>query len=394
MSEKIFSSVLSRDPDPLKAVENAASKILKDFQDKSRDAALVFLSEGYAELDAAAVMGTLQSLLSVPVLIGCNSNGVIGDKSEIEMEPALSVLAMHLPNVRIVPFTLSPHEIESLSTGKDLVENLDIYPNDSPKFLCFADPMTCDAAKLLFLLNEGYPGLPVTGGFASGGMAAGAENWIVLNGDVNLRGAVGLAFIGDVSFETLVSQGCRPIGEALAVTKAEGNVLQELAGKPALEAFGEIYKNLSPLDQELAHHSLFVGLAMDETRSSFKRGDFLIRNIMGADRASGALAVGENLVIGQTLQFQLRDAKASTEDLEALLKLMHRKETVLKEAAILVSCCGRGKALFGQADHDVKLIQKYRGPFPLAGFFANGEFGPVEGKNYVHGYTSSLTIIS
>ncbi len=393
MNQKLFSSVLAQEKDGAKAIEKAALKVNRDLGGKSCDLAILFVSEHYEDADMRTLAQKFKELVSPACLIGCNSSGVVGDKSEIEMEPAVSVLAMHLPGVTLHSFSLTPDEISGLKSGKDLVEALDLYPTDQPKFICLADPATCDVRELLRVFNEGYQGLPVIGGLASGG-AVGLDNWLVLDGDIYLNGAVGVALVGDIKFDTIVSQGCRPIGEPLIITKAEQNILQELAGKPAIQVLSDLLGKLSTEDQNLAAHSLFVGVVMDERKESFERGDFLIRNIIGADQANGALAIGELLEVGQTLQFQLRDSETSREDLEALLEKSPPPAKSKKEGAILVSCCGRGRGLFGEPDHDIQMIQSLRGPVPVAGFFANGEFGPIDKKNYVHGYTSSLTIIS
>lgn len=389
---KIFSSGLSQDKDGRKALEGLAAKVREDLGGKSCDLALLFLSEGHSGLEPREAVRAFRGQVSAGHLIGCNANGVIGDRDEVEMEPAISVLAMHLPNVRMAPFSLSPEEIGRIATGADLVQELDLYPTDDPGFIILADPMSCDVTRLLDLFNQGYAKRPVVGGLASGGVV-GAPNWLALDDEIYASGAVGMAVAGDIEFETVVSQGCRPIGEPFAITKAEQNVLFELAGKAALEAFRQVYEKLPAGDQQLAQHSLFVGLARDEFRADMRRGDFLIRNILGADRRSGALVIGEMLQVGQTLQFQLRDAATSKEDLEILLRRIVAPRRPASEGGILVSCCGRGKGLFGEPHHDVTLIQKLRGPFPLTGFFANGEFGPIDQKNYVHGYTSSLTLI-
>ena len=231
-------------------------------------------------------------------------------------------------------------------------------------------------------------------GGLSSGVVVGIENWLALDQDVFAEGAVGLALSGDISFESVVSQGCRPIGEPLVITKAEGNVLYEVAGTPVLETLGALYEKLSARDRALAKHSLFVGIVMDESRQQFTRGDFLIRNIMDVDYEKGNLVIGEMLQPGQTLQFQIRDAKTAEEDLQHLLAGLQEKQGSLARGAILVSCCGRGKELFKETNHDVRIIQALKGPVPLTGFFANGEFGPIDRKNYIHGYTSSLTIVT
>lgn len=390
MNEKIFVSALARDQDGLQAIEDVASKVKRELAGKTLDLAIMFISEPYQD-EANELAQAFIKLASPQCLIGCNGSGAIGEEHEIEMEPSISVLAMHLPGVEIDTFSFSENEISKIPSGKHLIELLDLYPNENPKFICFGDPVTCDVRELLRIFNEAYPGIPLVGGLASGGVV-GVPNWLLLNDGVHKNGVVGVTLTGDIKFETIVSQGCRPIGEPLIITKAEKNILYGLGGKPPIEILSELLNKLSPEDQNLAMHSLFVGVVMDERQEKFNRGDFLIRNIMGADQASGALAVGELLEVGQTLQFQLRDQSASSEDLRVLLETSHAKSK--PEGALLVSCCGRGRGMFGEADHDIQLIQKLRGPVPLAGFFANGEFGPIKNKNYVHGYTSSLTIIS
>jgi len=189
-----------------------------------------------------------------------------------------------------------------------------------------------------------------------------------------------------------VAQGCRPIGDPLIVTKAEGNVLHELGGRNPLEVLRETLSKCTTADQTLARSSLFAGLVMDESRAVFRRGDFVIRNVLGYDDKSGSLVLGANLRRGQTLQFQLRDAHTSDQDFSALLGALPETDAAPR-GALLFSCCGRGKGLYGESDHDATLVQSRLGPVPMAGFFANGEFGPVGGRNFVHGYTSSLALI-
>jgi len=393
MPQKYFTSALSQNADAASAVDELTRKIQADLDGRSCELAVLFMSEGYGGGDPHELVEIFRNRTSPSALIGCNANGVVGDKKEIEMEPAISVLAMHLPDGSVTPFSVSPQVLEFSASADQLMGDLDLLDLDEPKFIVFADPMSCDVTKMLSLFNQAHPGAPVVGGLSSGGVV-GAKNWLVLNQEFYGEGAIGVALTGDIRFDIVVSQGCRPIGEPMAVTKADRNILYELAGKPALDSLRDIHATLSPEDQELAQHSLFVGLAMDERRTNFKRGDFLIRNIMGADNNMRAIAIGEVLEIGQTLQFQLRDAKAATEELEILLTGLGPKGPSCRQGGLLVSCCGRGKGLFGEGDHDARMIQSINGPVPLSGFFANGEFGPINNKNYVHGYTSSLTILS
>src|SRR3989338_7981330 len=268
MEKKIFLSGFSKGKNWKKEIQAVASKMKKELGGKSCDLAVFFISESYTDFDPKTFCQLMSEELLCRVSIGCNSSGVIANETEIEMEPAMAVLAMHLPEVKISPFYISGDYANSFSNGNELISSLDIYPPDKPHFICLADPAGGDISKLLLNFNEAYKGLPVIGGLASGGMM-GVPNWLCLNGAVYDNGAVGVALAGNIEFETIVSQGCRPIGESFVITKAEDNVLFELAGKPALEVTREILEKLSPKDKALSESSLFVGLVMNENQASF-----------------------------------------------------------------------------------------------------------------------------
>ena len=390
-SAKRFSDGFSTDANWRKAVAEAARAARAKLGSSPCDLALVFVSQAWDDFDPAELSPILAKELAPLHSLGCNASGAIGGRREVEMKPGVAVLAMRLPGARVHSFSLTPSELKRLEDGRALVSLLDLYPTDNPKFLAFGDPMSCDADHLTGLFNEGYPGAPLVGGMSSGPQLKRAS-WMLLNGEVIETGVAGVALTGDVAFDIVVAQGCRPIGEPLIVTKADGNVLQELGGRSPLEVLRETLSRCPPDDQRLARHALFAGLVMKEGHSGYKRGDFVIRNLMGFDQESGALVLGANLRRGQTLQFQLRDAATSDVDFQSLLGVLPEGGAAPR-GALLVSCCGRGQGLYGEPDHDASLVQSMRGPLPLAGFFANGEFGPVDGRNYIHGYTSSLVVI-
>jgi small ligand-binding sensory domain FIST len=192
-----------------------------------------------------------------------------------------------------------------------------------------------------------------------------------------------------VGIETVVSQGCRPFGQPVVVTRSERNVILELAGTPALErlvaqAHGALTEDEVTL---LEMGGLQIGRVIDEHRASFGRGDFLLRSVLGADRRNGAIAVGDVMPVGTTVQFHLRDARTADEDLRVLLK-GHQAD-----GALVFTCNGRGSRLFDEPHHDVRVLTDLLGPVPVAGFFAAGEIGPVGGKNFVHGFTASLALL-
>lgn len=387
---KAFGAGLSEAADWRRAAAEAASAARASLGPGPCDLALVFVSEGKDAADPRAVIEAVSRELSPRRLLGGNAGGAIGGRREVEDACAVSVLAMRLPGARPHAFSLTPAELARLEDGRALVAALDVYPTESPKFLAVGDPASCDAERLTALLNQGYPGAPLVGGLG-GAPQRRRPAWALLDGDVVDHGTAAVALTGGVEVDVVVAQGCRPIGEPLTVTRAEGNLLKELGGRPPVEVLRETLSRCSPEDRRLARHSLFAGLAMSEGRPGYRRGDFLVRNVLGLDQESGALAVGARLRAGQTLQFQLRDAHTSDVDLQDLLGRLPEGGAAPR-GALLVACAGRGKGLYGEPDHDASLVQSMRGPLPLAGFFANGEFGPVDGRNHVHGYTASLAV--
>ncbi|MBX9689716.1 MAG: FIST C-terminal domain-containing protein, partial [Candidatus Obscuribacterales bacterium] len=240
-------------------------------------------------------------------------------------------------------------------------------------------------------LDYAYPKAVKIGGLASGAHQAG-KNALFLDDKVYPSGVVGLALSGNIQVDSIVAQGCRPVGPTFRVSKCKNNILLELDGKPAVQALYDVLEKMSPKDQELAKYSLFLGVVMDEFKESFRPGDFLIRNILGLEPNSGALLVGELLRNERTVQFHLRDAETSSDDLRAMLKQYKDHSEGAPMGALLFSCLGRGEHLYGIPNHDSDCFKDYLGPIPLGGFFCNGEIGPVGGTTFLHGYTSSFGI--
>ncbi len=234
-------------------------------------------------------------------------------------------------------------------------------------------------------------GVPLIGGMASGGTGPGT-NRLFLNAESISYGAVGAVVRGGPRIRSVVSQGCRPIGTHYLVTKAEENMVYELGGTPPVERLRELLPTLPERDQRLLRSGLHLGIVMNEYQDTFARGDFLISNIIGTRPDDGAIAIGNLVRVGQTVQFHVRDADAADEDLVQLLERDRDANTNRPQAALLFSCNGRGTRLFPEPNHDAGTIQEMVGPIPLAGFFAQGELGPVGRKNYIHGFTASVAL--
>lgn len=211
------------------------------------------------------------------------------------------------------------------------------------------------------------------------------------NGEAFRTGAVGVAFSGDVAIDTIVAQGCRPIGAPMVVTRAEDNLILELDDTPPLQALQSLHDSLDTEGRALFRHSLFVGIEMQDSLVH-REGELLVRNIIGLDPAANALAVAARLRPFQVIRFLLRDAMAATQDLARMLERHRAAGHSTCDGALLFSCLGRGAQLFGEPDHDCKLFRQHVGNVAVGGFFCNGEIGPVGGTTFLHAYTSSFAL--
>lgn len=381
---------LSQESNPAMAAQAVSQSVHEALGEGGCHLAFVFFSPHFS-LEIQSIIEMIHENLRPRALIGCMGEGVIGGEKEIEEHPGLVLWGIRNTGMQVVPFMLTSKiegEAPSLEGWPVGLES-SAHPHT---FFLFADPFSTPIDELFALLDQHAPGSSAIGGIASGGMDVG-ESRMVLNREIFGSGVVGVAVEGGVEIRTVVSQGCLPIGERYVVTKVDRNVIQELGGIPPLERLETTLKALGEQEQQQAARGLQVGIAMDEHRSEFGQGDFLIRGLLGADRQSGSIAIGDFVQEGQTIQFHVRDAHAASEDFHFLLskeRMTHPDS--LPKGALLFSCNGRGKRFFETSHHDVSTVQERMGAIPIAGFFAGGEIGPVGGKNYLHGYTASMAL--
>lgn len=389
MSENfLFASATAQGRDISETTRAIAEKILDDIGHLPIDLLVVFLSPHFAR-GSVFVADNLRDALHPRVMLGCTAEGVIGRDAELEREPAIAVVAAHLPNVAVIPFALDPDEWNATLQARAPFEQAVGAPRDTRLFILLADPFSTPTEGLLDAFNRFYPGVPMVGGMASGSARA-KGNSLLLNERVFIQGAVGVALRGKFEVDVVVSQGCRPIGRAFTVTRAHDNVIDALEGAPPLPHIQSLIEQLDAADRALLNHGLFVGRAIDPTKSELGRGDFLVRGLMGVDHESGAIAIGDYVRAGETIQFHLRDATTATEDLEMLLTPQMFFER--PSGALLFSCNGRGTRLYPHPHGDIQTIQGVLGGVDLAGFFCAGEIGPISGKNFLHGHTASIAL--
>lgn len=375
------------------ALNEAVGKLRLGLAGQQPDLCLVFVSSNFlSEYDTIAPR--LQAELRPKVVFGCSGGGVVGEGCEVEHKPALAITAAILPDVTLTPFRVADASLPGMDASPRAWHSLaGIQPMQNPQFILLADPFSIRIENLVQGLDYAFPKSVKVGGLASGATQPG-ENALFLNSVCYRSGAVGLALSGNIALDALVAQGCRPIGSPLRVTKCDRNILIELEGQQPLKVLRDLFGTLGTRDQELLHNALFLGLVMDPMKTHFTQGDFLIRNIVGMDPDKGLLAVGALLREGQLVQFHLRDAQTSADDLDHVLteyrSRSHRDQVA---GALLFSCLGRGAYLYGRPHHDSQLFQRRLGELPISGFFCNGEIGPVGGTTYLHGYTSCFALL-
>jgi small ligand-binding sensory domain FIST len=328
--------------------------------------------------------------LGTECVIGCTAESVVGTGREVEGQPAVSLWLARLPATTVIPMHLTfaaTAEGGSILGWPDAL--WDVWPSPAT-LLVLGEPFSFPADFLLERLNAEHPGVAVIGGMASAGAAPG-ENRVILGRKALDAGAVAVLVSGAVDVRALVSQGCRPIGQPLVITKAERNVIYELGGIPAIVQLHNLLITLPTHEQDMVRRGLHLGRVVSEYQERFEYGDFLIRNVIGIDRESGAIIVGDFVRVGQTVQFHLRDWHSADADLRQTLSSV-RKASGQPGGALLFTCNGRGTRLFPEPHHDALAIRELLGEIPVAGLFAAGELGPVGGKNFMHGFTASIAL--
>lgn len=386
-----WTTAISRELQLENAIHAVSQQVLADLNG-SPDLVFAFASDhhrsGFDTLPAR-----LRLHLGGGMLLGCSASGVIGDQVEVEFQPCVSLTAARLPDVSLDGWHIEARDLGPATDHSRRCAALAQHASEEPaQFIILADPFTFPVEQLLHSLEAGFPSAVIAGGLASGTKGPG-ETALFLNEFTHHSGALILSLSGDIEMYTAVAQGCRPIGEPMFITAIENGAILGLDGRPPLELLNELYVHSSEQDRTLMQHSLFLGFAMRPEDDQPGRGDFLIRNLVGTDNESGAIGVAADLHASQVVQFHLRDAETSAADLNNVLS---RTRDSFGDrppmGAVLFSCTGRGEGLYGRPGHDSETFHRLLGPTPLGGFFCNGEIGPVAGKTFLHGYTSSFAL--
>ncbi|MCA9424948.1 MAG: FIST C-terminal domain-containing protein [Candidatus Omnitrophica bacterium] len=384
-----FASGVSNSMGVEDALDSVFFQIREGFSSEKADLAILFTTGHFAD-SCVDISRRINETFSPTCMVGCTAGGVIGSDQEYEDQAALALLVGNLPECQLNSFHLTHQNVSGIGDAAIAAEILGARPDEDPSFVLLPDPFSIQTGDLLSKLDSVYPGAPKLGGLASAGFQPGS-NRLYLNEDTHMEGLVGFSLTGPLEILPVVSQGCRPIGRPLMVTDAERNVIKTLGNRSAFEVLQEIVSELSEEDQRLASTALLTGVVIDEYKTDFDQGDFLIRNLIGGDPERGYLVINDHISLGQTMQFQVRDANTAEEELSILLN-HHLARLGIKKpvAAAVFNCNGRGLKLFPERNHDIDMIQTATGGIPSAGFFCAGEIGPVGGQTFIHGFTSSI----
>jgi len=383
-----WASVIATERGLTEAIAQGADRLLEALGGREPDLIVAFIGKQYAP-HFVTLPGLLRREFDNAVLFGCLGLSVIGGGKECEEEPAVALMGAVLPDVRVRGTYLNQQSLPPIYAEPKLWESTLHVGGDIPEcLLMLADAFTFPSEVFLKGLDRAYPATMKIGGLASGMEQTGTP-CLLLNDNVYSSGVVVISLSGDIKVDAIVAQGCRPIGEPMFANATHENLILELDGKVPREVLTGLYSNLSRADRKLFTDSLFIGVATEAQREQYRAGDFLIRTILGLDPHSGALWINSHVPKNSVVQLHLRDAQTSAFDLEQLLKRYRASPESSKAAgAILMSCLGRGAQLYGHPDHDSNAFKQHLGDVPIAGFFGNGEIGPVHGGTHLHGYTS------
>ncbi|MEM8615166.1 MAG: FIST N-terminal domain-containing protein [Cyanobacteria bacterium P01_H01_bin.105] len=398
-----WASAVSTHPSLELALREVIERVLTQLE-TAPNLAVIFISSAFAS-EYSRVLPLLRGPLGGAHIIGCSGSGVIGRTRaghliEVEETAGISLTVAYLPDVNIQGFHLSIDELPDLdSPPSEWTEIIGVLPADKPQFLLMADPFASGMNDLLQGLDFAYPESVKLGGLA--GIESISRSCGLFCGQQLYRqGVIGVALSGNIVIDTIVAQGCRPIGPTFRVVESDRNVVtkvaaqDEAATQTPLEALQELFQDLGETDRQLAQESLFIGLAQSSFKQALEQGDFLIRNLVGVDPKIGAIAIADRIRPGQRIQFHLRDAHTAKEELATLLTTyqLNNQARALPSGALLFACNGRGTSLFDAPNCDVEQFSHQLGQVPLGGFFCNGEIGPVGKTTFLHGFTSVFGI--
>lgn len=381
-----WTTAVSQQTQTVRAFREACER-LEATKGQAIDVLMVYFSEHHAEHArdlALAMAGDFPNA----VCVGCNAAGVVGSADVGESHPSLSVMAGHLPGVKIQPirFEADTHD----GPDFDWENELEIAPDDTPHFLILSQSEGFETDELLGALDDTFPSSQKFGALIDADAAAG--NCLLLEGHVYHSGAVGLAFSGNLCVEIVVAQACRPIGEPMIVTQHTQNIIHRFNRGNPMEVFQGLVAGLGKDDRKLARHAMFVGIGVENKTGVYRPGDFVIRNLIGFNPEVGDLAIAAPIRDLDIIQFHLMDPQSTAAEFERSVVDFQSDLGSHQEpkAALLFSGSAGEESRSDKALRESDILHAQFVDMRLGGLFSEGEIAPVAGTTCVHGYASTV----
>jgi len=384
-----FSTALN----PRSAAAEATAAALAQAGTSRAKGALCFATPAYGAA-YPMILRAVASEAHTREVAGCSSMGVIAGETEIESGHALAVLVFGGNEKEIDATRFFVPTLRGRAAGVAAEVAAAVRPKlDKSKLLMlFADTYNFEAEATLAALGSELPGVMIAGGGASEDGSVG-ETFVFCGDTVSSNAVSGMLLSGDFKVTLANSIACGLIGAAHRVTAARDNVVIELDGRPAYEVFAEAAGPLAA-DLRRALSYVFVAIPVCENARTIERGQFVVRNIVGASEEHGVIAVAFQPRVGDTVGFVLRDAERSRQDLKATLEELSGGLEAPPAFGLYFDCVSRGAGLYNIPGHDSAYIRRYLGPVPIAGFFTGFEIGPLAEQTSILQYSGVLALIS
>lgn len=344
--------------------------------------------------DYIDILNTVAAVTGANNIVGASASGVLTLDGEWEEGPSCTVLV------------LNPAAEEPKFKSFLYRNNFGFQPEVSEEVLrdlgsglIFGDPALFD----INVFNRLYERkrFPIFGGGASAFNEEVPGAPVFFKNNCYREGTCFLGIPKAFKPHLSVSYGCRALSRPLLVSRVRQNLILELSGKPAAEVLeGELTRVLT--EARAANKTwtkplpLLAGILVGESHhwdGPPKPGEYYVRPILAVDADTGGLLLTESLSEGSYLTFVLREKTWAHNELEENLRAL--KASLGREKPLFgfyFNCAGRGRELYGDENHDVSLIRKILGDFPLVGMFSSFEVAPQNGGLTMHGFTSILAV--
>ncbi len=377
------------------AAEDAASQAMRRLSAWGADRAdvvLAFCTAGRPDA-LGPVLRAIRKICRTGSLAGCSGAGVLTEQGEVEGTRSVAVLAVASDTVRATPFFARDLKGRDVDAGREIGRLVRPLLDDNPLVILFPDTLSCSPEPLFDGLHEMAGEVPVVGGGAA--CRSGSRTFQFCGGDASSNAVSGVVLTGAIVCSVGVTQSCLPVGRPWRVTDATGNGIKTLDGVPAVHA---LLQSLAGPGREpsqdlhkLAPH-LFVAFPACTGRD-LRRGQYIVRSILGVDPDDGSVYVGREVAIGETIAFALRDPDGARDDLKEMLG-----ECVAiagrPDLGLYFNCCARGRGLYGVGDIDTAYIHNAFTDLPLVGFFGYAEVASLGGRARLHNYSGVMTLVS